>query len=80
MMKPTTIFALGIFLLILLVAHFSHSSENSADSWSQFRGSNRDGVSKSTATIKVWGEEGPALVWKREIGPAFSGIATYGQR
>jgi len=79
MMKPTTIYAFGIFLLILLVAHFSHSSENSADSWSQFRGSNRDGVSKSTATIKVWGEEGPALVWKREIGPAFSGIATYGR-
>ena len=79
MMKPTTIFALGIFLLILLVAHFTHSSENAADSWSQFRGSNRDGVSKSTATIKAWGEEGPALVWKREIGPAFSGIATYGR-
>jgi len=79
MMKPTTIFALGIFLLILLVAHFTHSSENAGDSWSQFRGSNRDGVSKSTATLKVWGEEGPALVWKREIGPAFSGIATYGR-
>lgn len=79
MMKTTTNFAFGIFLLILVVAHSTYSSNNSSDAWSQFRGSNRDGISRSTVSIKAWGEEGPALVWKREIGPAFSGIATYGR-
>jgi outer membrane protein assembly factor BamB len=52
---------------------------NGADGWSQFRGPNRSGVSGEKSTIKVWSGEDPKLVWKREIGPAFSGIAVYGR-
>jgi outer membrane protein assembly factor BamB len=32
--------------------------------WPQWRGPNRDGVSKETGLLKQWPAEGPALVWK----------------
>jgi outer membrane protein assembly factor BamB len=32
--------------------------------WPQWRGPNRDGISKETGLLKQWPEQGPALVWK----------------
>jgi len=78
-MKRIIFYTFGIFFLILVVAQSTYSSEKSGDNWSQFRGPNRDGISKPAMSLKVWGNDGPTLVWKREIGPAFSGIAIYDQ-
>lgn len=39
---------------------FAQSEAN----WPQWRGPNRDGVSKETGLLKQWPEQGPALVWK----------------
>lgn len=36
----------------------------SAANWPQWRGPNRDGISKETGLLKEWPTEGPALVWK----------------
>ena len=33
-------------------------------SWPQWRGPNRDGISKETGLLKQWPAQGPALVWK----------------
>src|SRR5688572_11605503 len=32
--------------------------------WPQWRGPNRDGISKETGLLKQWPTEGPPLVWK----------------
>ena len=32
--------------------------------WPQWRGANRDGISKETGLLKQWPEGGPPLVWK----------------
>src|SRR6267142_1207176 len=32
--------------------------------WPQWRGPNRDGISKETGLLKQWPADGPALVWK----------------
>jgi len=32
--------------------------------WPQWRGPNRDGISKETGLLKQWPEQGPPLVWK----------------
>lgn len=32
--------------------------------WAQWRGANRDGISKETGLLKEWPKEGPSLVWK----------------
>lgn len=36
----------------------------SAQDWPQWRGANRDGVSRETGLLKQWPAEGPRLVWK----------------
>jgi outer membrane protein assembly factor BamB len=36
--------------------------------WPQWRGPNRDGISKETGLLKQWPEQGPPLVWKATGG------------
>jgi outer membrane protein assembly factor BamB len=50
----------GVFLLALSVSVFGQSNAN----WPQWRGPNRDGISKETGLLKQWPAEGPPLVWK----------------
>lgn len=49
-----------IVLLALAVQAFAQSNAN----WPQWRGANRDGISKETGLLKQWPAEGPPLVWK----------------
>ena len=49
---------------ILLLALAQHALAQSAASWPQWRGPNRDGISKETGLLKQWPAEGPPLVWK----------------
>ncbi|HEX2267965.1 MAG TPA: PQQ-binding-like beta-propeller repeat protein [Pyrinomonadaceae bacterium] len=50
----------GVFLLALSVSVFGQSNAN----WPQWRGPNRDGISKETGLLKQWPAEGPPLLWK----------------
>lgn len=59
-----------------------------ADDWPQWRGPNRDGISKETGLLTSWPEGGPKQLWKATgLSEGFSGIAvvkgriyTQGQR
>jgi outer membrane protein assembly factor BamB len=46
------------------VAHQTMAQSAGQASWPQWRGPNRDGISKETGLLKEWPAEGPALVWK----------------
>jgi outer membrane protein assembly factor BamB len=51
----------------------------SAADWPQWRGPNRDGVSKETGLLKEWPKDGPPLRWKRtDIGTGYSTPAIAG--
>ncbi|HWF89847.1 MAG TPA: PQQ-binding-like beta-propeller repeat protein [Pyrinomonadaceae bacterium] len=55
------------FLLLATVALLSLASQAVAQTaalWPQWRGPNRDGISKETGLLKQWPAEGPPLVWK----------------
>jgi outer membrane protein assembly factor BamB len=47
---------------LLMLAHqcFGQTAAN----WPQWRGPNRDGISKETGLLKQWPADGPPLVWK----------------
>ena len=49
---------------ILLLALAQHALAQSTADWPQWRGPNRDGISKETGLLKQWPAEGPPLVWK----------------
>src|SRR5580704_12100500 len=53
---------------------------HSAD-WPQFRGPDRDDVSKETGLLKTWPKEGPPLLWTyANAGVGYSGPALVGDR
>jgi len=55
-------FLLTATVALLILA--SHAMAQTAALWPQWRGPNRDGVSKETGLLKQWPAEGPPLVWK----------------
>ena len=53
-----------VALLILVHQTFAQAGGQAAANWPQWRGPNRDGVSKETGLLKEWPADGPSLVWK----------------
>jgi outer membrane protein assembly factor BamB len=64
------------------VAALAQGEGNAA--WPQFRGPDRNGVSRETGLLKAWPAEGPALVWKAtDLGgtnsaPSVAGGSVFG--
>jgi outer membrane protein assembly factor BamB len=49
--------------------------------WPQWRGPERNGVSRETGLLKQWPKDGPKLVWQlNDIGEGFSGPSVVGTR
>ena len=59
-MKNARVLLLAVLLLCLAQQAFAQT----AAIWPQWRGPNRDGISKETGLLKQWPAEGPPLVWK----------------
>ncbi|MCE9532140.1 MAG: PQQ-like beta-propeller repeat protein [Planctomycetes bacterium] len=72
-MKSTRILALAVCLL-------GATTAISAD-WPQWRGPNRDGISKDTGLLKAWPTAGPKLLWTfEEAGVGYGTPAVVGDR
>src|SRR5438477_3215467 len=67
--------ALGISLIL-----FAACSAG-ADDWPQWRGPQRNGISRETGLLKEWPKEGPKLSWRMaDIGSGYSTPAVVGGR
>lgn len=62
-----------IFLTIIMIYSVA-SLEVCAQSWEQFRGVNRSGISTEKLTADDWTENQPELIWRKELGSGFSEI------
>src|SRR5262245_40284083 len=70
--RKLSLFTVGLLLAPLTVR---------AEDWPQWRGPNRDGVSKETGLLKTWPKEGPKLLWSnKEIGGGYSTPSVVGDR
>ncbi len=62
-------------VLLLLADHVL------ADDWPQWRGPNRDGISKETGLLKEWPKEGPKLLWQvKDLGSGYATPSVVGGR
>jgi outer membrane protein assembly factor BamB len=61
--------------LVILFATFAWNAD-----WPQYRGINRDGISKETAILKTWPATGPKVIWQTAVGDGYSGMAIVGNR
>jgi outer membrane protein assembly factor BamB len=72
-----TMISVAGVLLCLSIATFGQT----AGDWPQWRGPNRDGISKETGLLKQWPTEGPPLVWKAKgAGAGYSTMSVSGGR
>ena len=51
-----------------------------AADWPQHLGTNRDGHSSEKGLLRTWPKDGPPLLWKRDVGTGWAGLATAGDR
>ncbi|HEU4871648.1 MAG TPA: PQQ-binding-like beta-propeller repeat protein [Pyrinomonadaceae bacterium] len=71
-MKFRLLFVATVLLLSVASAALAQSGGN----WPQWRGPNRDGISKETGLLKQWPAEGPPLAWKANgAGRGYSSFA-----
>src|SRR5689334_20451183 len=64
----------------MFVVFFTLGRSHAAD-WPQWRGPNRDGISKETGLVKEWPKEGPKLLWQAtDLGDGYSTPAIVGGR
>ncbi len=62
--------------ILLLFSSSVASFAQVGSDWPQWRGPNRDGISKETGLLKQWPKEGPPLVWKTKgAGGGYSSFA-----
>ncbi|HET9710636.1 MAG TPA: PQQ-binding-like beta-propeller repeat protein [Pyrinomonadaceae bacterium] len=63
-MRSMRIFLLAAVALCALTHEAMAQVAPTAANWPQWRGPNRDGISKETGLLKQWPEGGPPLAWK----------------
>jgi outer membrane protein assembly factor BamB len=69
MRSPRSLLALGLGLAIATPAI------SKADDWPQWRGPNRDGISKETGWLAKWPGNGPNKLWEARLGVGYSSHA-----
>jgi len=62
----------AIFLGLSLITSPMQALKVQAEDWPQWRGQERDGVSKETGWLTVWPESGPKRLWEQNIGIGYS--------
>jgi outer membrane protein assembly factor BamB len=51
-----------------------------AQEWPQFRGPERNGISRDSGILRTWPEAGPAELWRQKIGIGYSAVSVVGDR
>jgi outer membrane protein assembly factor BamB len=74
-MRSSRVMLLGAVVMLLLLSVVEAGAQTGGE-WPQWRGSNRDGISKETGLLKQWPAEGPPLAWKTTgAGRGYSSLA-----
>ena len=75
-MRRRSVLPSALAALTLLAWCAAEAAAQGAAEWPQWRGPNRDGISKETGLLKQWPASGPPLVWKASgAGQGYSSFA-----
>ncbi|MDE0299761.1 MAG: PQQ-like beta-propeller repeat protein [Candidatus Poribacteria bacterium] len=70
-------FANLLAVSLLLISGISIAG---ATDWPQWRGPDKDGISRETGLLKEWPDGGPQVIWRVPLGEGFSGMSVVGGR
>jgi outer membrane protein assembly factor BamB len=60
-----------------LASFLSCAPDARADDWPQWRGPDRNGISKETGWLEAWPAEGPKKLWEANVGIGFSSFSVF---
>jgi outer membrane protein assembly factor BamB len=66
--------------LLVIIASILLPAAAFSDDWPQFRGPNRDDISKQTGLLRKWPEGGPKVLWTTEVCQGYAAAAIYAGR
>src|SRR6516162_894026 len=75
--RPDTGACLLLFGIVAISALISGPVARAAD-WPQWRGPNRDGISKETGWSSKWSDQGPKKLWQGSVGIGYSSFSVSG--
>ena len=75
-LAPTKRFYLPTALLV----SWALAGPVGAADWPQWRGPQRDGVSRETGLLSEWPDDGPAELWRVQLGAGYSGVSVVGEK
>ncbi|MEE3221042.1 MAG: hypothetical protein VX257_12285, partial [Planctomycetota bacterium] len=59
MLRPTLLVSATVLICVSLQTIW-------ADDWPQWRGPQREGISRETGLVKEWSKDGPPVIWQVE--------------
>ena len=66
---------------LIVVGAVSLSSQSASSDWPQWRGPDRNGLSKETGLLSQWPRSGPPVAWSAAmLGAGYGSIAVQGDR
>ena len=69
MLRPTSLVSAAVLICVSLQTIW-------ADDWPQWRGPQREGISRESGLVKEWPKDGPPVIWQVEhVGVGYSSIA-----
>jgi outer membrane protein assembly factor BamB len=83
MLKRTVKLSILLVLLAAALAAQTPTTPSAASTtdWPQWRGPDRNGVSKETGLLKQWPQAGPPRLWRvTNLGPGYGSLAVKGDR
>jgi outer membrane protein assembly factor BamB len=64
---------ISAFCLCVSIFSIAKSQKTSTSDWPQWRGPERNGISRETGLLKQWPKDGPKLIWQaNDLGDGFS--------
>jgi outer membrane protein assembly factor BamB len=72
-------YATGGLVVIMLWMCLASARAQDAD-WPQYRGPNRDGISKESGWTTDWPADGPPVAWKTNVGVGYSCVSVHDGR
>lgn len=79
-MKRHLVLAALLSLPGSLSAGAANAGVAAGEEWNQWGGPNRNFVVPSSTALSAWAEDGPLVLWERELGSGYSGIVSQGRR
>ena len=64
-----------IAVAVVAAIHLHADGAGNKNDWNQYRGPDRNGISKETGWLAKWPEGGPTRLWEKSVGRGYASVS-----